>query len=74
MLHSVVCQLLTDVSAQPIGPIFKGVVKREAFHFGIKVIRILPVQGESGAEVAVHNLHIASHVMNNYKSVVLLAS
>jgi hypothetical protein len=58
MLRSVVWQLLTDVSAQLIGAIFKGVVKTEAVNFVINVLRILPVQGESDAEVAMHNLDI----------------
>ena len=46
----------------------------EAMHFVIKVLRFLPLKGESDAEVTAHNLDITSHVMNNYKSVVLLAS
>jgi len=60
--------------AQPIGPIFKGVVKTEAVHFGIKVLRILPVKGETNAEVAIRNIDTASYVMSNYRSVVFLVS
>jgi len=74
IVRSAVRQLLTDVSARPIGPIFKGVFKIEAVHFGIKVLRFLPLQGKSDAEVTAHNLDITSHVMNNKKSVILLAS
>ena len=70
MLRSAVWQLLTDVSARPIGPIYKD-VKMDAVHFGIKVLLFVPLQGESNAAVTSHNLDITSRVLNNYKSAVL---